>query len=82
MVYNPKPIKKTLTLSPNLPSDWNFIEMKDLPVGDNMINYKVKRLEEGLEITLDTAEKDWNYLLRPVKQPIKRFFVNGKEQRI
>ena len=46
------------------------------------INYKVKQLEDGLEITLDTTEKDWSYLLRPVKQPIKRFIVNGKEQRI
>lgn len=56
--------------------------MKDLPVGNNKINYKVKQLEDGLEITLDTTEKDWSYLLRPVKQPIKRFIVNGKEQRI
>mgnify|MGYP000708452734 CR=1 FL=1 len=51
-------------------------------VGNNKINYKVKQLEDGLEITLDTTEKDWSYLLRPVKQPIKRFIVNGKEQRI
>ena len=43
--------------------------MKDLPVGNNKINYKVKQLEDGLEITLDTTEKDWSYLLRPVKQP-------------
>ena len=78
----PEAYKKTLTLSPNLPSDWDFIEMKDLPVGNNKINYKVKQLEDGLEITLDTTEKDWSYLLRPVKQPIKRFIVNGKEQRI
>ena len=78
----PEAYKQTLTLSPNLPSDWDFIEMKDLPVGNNKINYKVKQLEDGLEITLDTTEKDWSYLLRPVKQPIKRFIVNGKEQRI
>ena len=78
----PEAYKKTLTLSPNLPSDWDFIEMKDLPVGNNKINYKVKQLEDGLEITLDTTEKDWSYLVRPVKQPIKRFIVNGKEQRI
>ena len=71
-----------MTLCPNLPSDWDFIEMKDIPVGINKINYKVKQLEDGLEITLDTTEKDWSYLLRPVKQPIKRFIVNGKEQRI
>lgn len=78
----PETYKKTLTLSPNLPSDWNFIEIKDLPIGDNKINYKVKRLDDGLEITLETTEKDWNYLLQPVKQPIKRFSVNGKEQQI
>lgn len=78
----PEAYKKTLVLSPNLPSDWDSIEMKDLPVGDNKINYKVKRLKEGLEITLDTTEKDWNYQLKPMKQAIKRFIVNGKEQQI
>jgi len=36
----PEAYKKTLTLSPNLPSDWDFIEMKDLPVGNNKINNK------------------------------------------
>lgn len=77
----PEAYKKSLTLSPNLPSDWDFIEVRDLPVGDNKINYKVRRLEEGLEIMLDATEKDWNYLLQPTKQPIKRFIVNGEEKR-
>lgn len=78
----PEAYKKTLTLSPNLPSDWDFVEVRELPVGNNMINYKVRRLEDGLEIRLDTTEKNWNYLLKPVKQPIRRFIVNGKEQQI
>lgn len=79
---SPNAYKQIVTLSPNLPSGWNQIEIEALPIGNNVIDYKVKRLDNGLEIILETSEADWQYNLRPAKLPIRRFVLNGKEQPI
>ena len=74
----PEAYKKTITFKPNLPSGWNEIEIEDLPVGESSISYKVKRMESGLEITVDTALEDWDFQFDTVKEPVKKFVLNGK----
>lgn len=76
----PEAYKRVVTFSPNLPAGWDRIEIKALPIGNGVIDYKVERLEDGLEITLDTSETDWQYHLQPAKLAVKRFILNGKEQ--
>ena len=78
----PEAYKQTMTLCPHLPTGWNEITIKDLPVGDNNITYSVRRTDEGLILSIESKILDWKYIVESTGEPIKRFILNGKEQAI
>ncbi|MVM33456.1 amylo-alpha-1,6-glucosidase [Spirosoma sp. HMF4905] len=74
----PDAYKKTITFSPNLPSGWDNINVSDLPVGNNLIAFAVKKTSRGTEYDLSSKNADWNYTIKQKGLRGKKYVLNGK----
>ena len=75
----PRAYDRKIVLSPNLPKDWNEIEIENLPIGDNLIKYyRVEKVDGKLKVTLDLAKKDWHCEVNSPNMPVGEFILNGK----
>lgn len=83
-VFGIRPVshKQTITLAPQLPTDWDQIAITDLEIGNNRIDYRVVRTDQGLDIQLTATRPDWTYRVAPQSLPIHQFVVNGEPQPI
>lgn len=78
----PEAYKHKVTFRPQLPTGWDEIAIHRLPIGQQKIDYRVKRTQQGLEIQLTTSEPDWHYQVEETNLPIYRFTVNGQQQTV
>ncbi|MBU2444974.1 MAG: hypothetical protein KJ666_05300 [Bacteroidetes bacterium] len=49
--------KKKITFAPKLPADWDFIEVNNIRVGENVLNAEFKISSEEWEVKIETKEK-------------------------
>ena len=52
--------KKEITIAPQLPSGWDYAELKNMAVGDNEIDVKIKRDGDGYKIETNAKFSGWN----------------------
>lgn len=76
----PEAYTKTITFCPDFPDGWNEMEISNLPVGDNVISYRVERIGDGVKVVLNTEKKAWKYLFKTAKLPVREFVLNGKNE--
>ncbi|MDB5242073.1 MAG: amylo-alpha,6-glucosidase, partial [Spirosoma sp.] len=74
----PDAYNKTITFSPRLPSGWANISLSDLPVGNNLVSFGVKKTGKGLQYHLSSRSADWTYVLKLGNLQGKRYVLNGK----
>ena len=56
---------KSFTLTPRLPKDWDFMNLKDIHAFDACFHIQVKRLENGkLEVIISSNGKDKKHLIK------------------
>ena len=56
---------KSFTLTPRLPKDWGFMNLKDIHAFDACFNIQVKRLENGkLEVIISSNGKDKKHVIK------------------
>ena len=56
---------KSFTLTPRLPKDWGFMNLKDIHAFDACFNIQVKRLENGkLEVIISSNGKDKKHIIK------------------
>ena len=56
---------KSFTLTPRLPKDWDFMNLKDIHAFDTCFNIQVNRLENGkLEVVISSNGKDKKHLIK------------------
>ena len=56
---------KSFTLTPRLPKDWGFMNLKDIHAFDACFHIQVKRLENGkLEVVISSNGKDKKHLIK------------------
>ena len=56
---------KSFTLTPRLPKDWAFMNLKDIHAFDACFNIQVKRLENGkLEVIISSNGKDKKHIIK------------------
>ena len=56
---------KSFTLTPRLPNDWAFMNLKDIHAFDTCFNIQVKRLENGkLEVIISSNGKDKKHVIK------------------
>ncbi len=74
----PNAYKKTITFSPHLPSGWANISLSDLPVGNNLVSFAVKKTGKGTQYDVASTRADWTYVLKLSNLQGKRYILNGK----
>ena len=74
----PNAYKKTITFLPHLPSGWDHITLSELPVGDNLISFAVKKTSQGTKYNLSSTSVGWNYTLKLSGLRGKKYVLNGK----
>lgn len=75
---HPNAHKKSITFSPNLPSDWDNISIAKLPVGNNLISFAVKENSRGTAYDLSSKNADWHYTIKLRNLRGKKYILNGK----
>jgi len=56
---------KSFTLTPRLPKDWGFMNLKDIHAFDSCFHIQVKRLENGkLEVIISSNGKDKKHVIK------------------
>ena len=55
----PAAYDQTVTLQPQMPSDWEQARLRQLPVGNNEIGVIYTRTETGLDLDLTQRRRDW-----------------------
>ena len=56
---------KSFTLTPRLPKDWEFMNLKDIHAFDACFHIQVKRLENGkLEVIISSNGKDKKHIIK------------------
>ncbi len=56
----PRAYEQTVQISPLLPSSWGHAEISQLPVGENVVNVRVDRNDQGLKIIATQTKAAWN----------------------
>lgn len=60
----PRADLKEITITPQLPSDWESMSLKRLRIGDNRIDLSVKKENNAYTLTYSSAEKGWKVNFR------------------
>ncbi|PWT71524.1 MAG: amylo-alpha-1,6-glucosidase [Bacteroidetes bacterium] len=75
---NPDAYNKSVVLSPHLPQGWNNAAIYDLPVGNNMISFDIKKHDGNVTYYLTSVDCDWAFKLVIKGLAGKRYVLNGK----
>jgi glycogen debranching enzyme len=74
----PDAIHKTIVFDPHLPSGWENISIKDLPVRANLVSFSRAKTEKGVEYRIDAKQAGWSFILRGKALPGAKYYVNGR----
>lgn len=75
---NPDAANRTIAFTPNLPSNWNKIQITNLPVGNTAITFGVLKKDRSIEYRLSSSQKGWVYTLQVKGLAGKKYLLNGK----
>ena len=73
----PDAYKKSISISPNMPSDWKDASIDNVRIGSNSFSLAVSRKSDHKEYIIRQTLADWTVIV-DVKNS-KRIFVNNKE---
>ncbi len=79
--FQPDAPHQALTITPNLPANWNFIEIQNLRCGNASININMQKNEASISWTFIPSQGSVNINFRPVFNygaTVGRITVNGK----
>lgn len=74
---HPQAAEKRVVISPNLPTGWTEVAIKNVGVGNNAISLSISKLADHREYRLQQTLADWQVQL-DVKDA-RKVIVNGKE---
>jgi len=74
----PDAVNKAIVFEPHLPSGWEDISIRDLPVGTNRISFSRRRTDQGIEYLVEAREGGWNFTLKGVAVPGASYYLNGQ----
>jgi len=69
--------KKSIHLSPNMPTAWTEASLENVKVGDNSISLSINKKSDHTEYRIQQKLADWVVVI-PIKNA-KKVIVNGKE---
>jgi glycogen debranching enzyme len=74
----PDAVNKTVVFDPHLPTGWEDMSIKDLPVGANLVSFSRARSGRGIEYDVEAKENGWNFVLRGTESPGAKYYLNGR----
>lgn len=77
MGVKPDAYNKYVKLKPNLPTAWDYMEIYNMRIGDNVIDYRIKRGKSGAILYIDSKHKNWSYEVDDEYMNIEKCFVDG-----
>ena len=78
----PDAVNKAIVFEPHLPSGWEDISIRDLPVGTNRISFSRRRTDQGIEYLVEAREDGWNLTLKGAAAPGASYNLNGQQMRV
>ena len=75
---NPDAYNRSIAISPHLPTAWDHAAIYDLPVGDNVISFVIKRNNSSTTYSVTSNAGDWKYTLKIKGLAGSKYKVNGK----
>lgn len=60
----PDAAKKTITIQPMLPSDWDHMSLKHVKIGDNTIDVNVSLEGHGIKLTCKSEKPGWKIIVK------------------
>jgi glycogen debranching enzyme len=75
---NPDAYNKSIVISPHLPTGWHNAAIYDLPVGDNIISFAIKKSGSHTAYSLTSVVPDWTYTLKIKGLAGNKYKLNGK----
>ncbi|HXS21146.1 MAG TPA: GH116 family glycosyl hydrolase [Steroidobacteraceae bacterium] len=73
----PDAADKTIVFQPHLPTGWEDISIRDLPVGSNLISFSRARSGNRVSYEIDARRSGWSFILRERAASGARYFLNG-----
>jgi len=75
---HPDAYKKSMMISPHLPTDWNEVTVYNLPVGTNAISLAIKKNGRVTAYSLTSEDADWKYTLKIKGLAGNKYKMNGE----
>lgn len=74
----PSAYTKSVSISPNLPSHWKEVSIKNVRIGDNALSLTIMQKNDHLEYHIAQTQADWQVLFH-VNRTAEKLIVNGNE---
>jgi glycogen debranching enzyme len=73
--------EKVIHIRPQLPSSWNDTKLENVIIGENALDFSLKRSEDSLLVDI-IQEKDWVIFFHMTDPIYSKVILNGKEMEI
>jgi glycogen debranching enzyme len=73
----PKANKKSIYISPSLPSQWNDVSIENVKVGDNLLSLSISQKDDHKEYHIQQSLADWTVFIDVKKA--KKIMIDDKE---
>jgi glycogen debranching enzyme len=60
----PDAVHKTVVFTPHLPTGWENVSIKDLPVGANLVSFSRAKTGKGIEYRIQAKQGGWTVVLK------------------
>lgn len=77
----PRAYERTVLLRPQMPDAWPEAQLERIRVGDNEINVKYQKSEEGLELEVTQTQANWTIIFEFPKDQYSNWTLNGNSVR-
>jgi hypothetical protein len=75
---NPDAYNRSIVITPHLPTGWDDAAMYDLPVGNNIISFTIKKGRSNTIYSLTSVAPGWTYTLKIKGLAGNKYNLNGK----
>lgn len=75
----PEAANKTIKIAPQMPSDWNTADLKNLMVGNNSISVSYNKINGATFLKLNQTKADWKLMVSFPKGKFKSWKINDKK---
>jgi glycogen debranching enzyme len=75
----PDAYKKSVTILPHLPTNWENLSIKALPVGNNIISLSISKSKKSVEYVITGEKEGWSFVFPVREYKDHEITVNGEK---